>query len=1262
MPKYDINLRDYWRTIRKRRTIVILATILFTAFSCLFAFISNPEPRYEATSAVKVERVTDLTSLLLGTVYWSIRDNVATQAVIITSFPVMEQAAREMGLIPAAVSTAEVHKSEKYVRIVNSLRSRVTTELQENTNIINIKATAPTPADAALLANTVAEVFRQANMEDRNKKIRETREFIEKQLEVVQSRLQEAEDNLRKFEESTKLVAIDAQTAAVVSRLTTMESEVARLQQRRAEAQRQLEFLEQHRTGAQVGREGFYMENPPPQFGRLSGKLADLTLRRSVLLNDYTPEHPEVKEVSVEIRNVLSEMDKELRSVLSSTDRQIQDVESRLATARAQAMAIPESALALARLRREVDVNVQLYSQLKSKYQEALIQESGLIEEVKVVKPALEPTAAKDSRNVPINTATGAVIGLVVGLVLALVVETMDTSLATIEEIEEVLHIPVLGVIPSADAILHRDKSKEETKLLNDCLVTHFMPRSPVAEAYRSLRTNFQFIRKGKKAKVFLITSSTLQEGKTYNVVNLSLSLAQTGERVLLVDADLRRPIIHRIFGVEKRPGLAEYILGDYDGGFWGGAESLPPAGDLLDPDSGMGTWKKVVNDITSVMLGEFEIDELLRTPGADNLHIITAGAAPVNPGEIFRSSRFKEFLGQVRDAYDIVIIDTPPVLPVADAYEVAPQVDGVVLVYEAGRIGRGILRRAKVQLENVNASVLGVILNNVKPEVAPDLYRYRTEYYKSESDRESKSARPAGWRQVLAGLMSGTGAKLRRPAFAGGNGRGKRLLLLSLGAVFALVVGWQIYPTLHSSYQHLSSPATKSTVAATKVKAAKTPVVNPQKETQQVPAPSAKSKSPGKYFTKAILPPSERHSVSPQVLTAEPSDTKPASGSENPAVEPTTVEPAAALAAKTPSPDRPLPAEGESNPVPPPAVAAQQSLTMPVSGTRPEHPAVEPTSAGHGTVQAAHGPSSERPFPPHRESVPVQPQLVTAQQGDATPPSSSGAPRENSQERAAEPATVPTETATPPGKPSAGVEPQDIATKQPIPPEHRIVSPTATIEAPKHPSEGSIPPFREWEPISLKETDARQGGVEAPQASSVSSQNSPHPATEPPGAPTVSDTVVRTAKGTARVKATVPAQTRGQGLYRTTPQLAIIRSEPDVNAPVLQQVALGTELHVVTREGDWLKLRLRSGELGWIHQRLAEKAAPVQSSSVRIYLTVPQLARIRVEPDLNAPVLQQVPEGTELRAIARDGDWLKLELRDGDIGWIHQGLVKESG
>jgi capsular exopolysaccharide synthesis family protein len=511
-----------------------------------------------------------------------------------------------------------------------------------------------------------------------------------------------------------------------------------------------------------------------------------------------------VNSVDAELANVLSEMEKELRSMLTTMDGRLQDLGKRLEAARGQAMAIPDSVLTLARLRREVDVNGDLLAQLKAKYQEAMIQESGLIEEVKIIKPALEPTLPVNMPNTLMNTVTGGIIGLVVGLVLALIVETMDTSLGTIEDVEEILGIPVLGVIPSILEFAVGDKDQPAAKIRSEPLVTHFAPRSPVSEAYRSLRTNLQFIRTDKKAKVYLITSSSLQEGKTYNVVNLSLSLAQAGERVLLIDADLRRPTVHNIFGLERQPGLTDYILGT------GELEPRPDNTVVLDttltfsavqPDNG---WKKVTNNIIDLMLGEFGIDDILKTPGLDNLHIINAGQGLLNPAEILRSPRFKEFLHEVREHYDIIIVDTPPVLPVADAFEVAPEVDGVILVYEVGRIGRGILKRAKVQLENVNTNVLGVILNNVKPDVAPDFYRYRTDYYYSDEDRGEKSGSHSPWREffrqplrTLQNIIS----KIRLVPEAKGKGTVISLFLL-IGILAVAGLAWQNYPKIRSAFQ----------------------------------------------------------------------------------------------------------------------------------------------------------------------------------------------------------------------------------------------------------------------------------------------------------------------------------------------------------------------------------------------------------------------------------------------------------------------------
>jgi uncharacterized protein involved in exopolysaccharide biosynthesis len=608
MAKYDINIRDYWRIIRKRRTVVILATILFTVFSYLFAVISTPEPLYEATSAVKVEKATDLTTLLLGTVSWTSWDNVATQAVIITSFPVFEESARQMGLIPTNVSSAQVRSTHKYLQVVNALKSEIVTEQEGNTNIINITATSANATEAALLANTVAEVYRQNNVNERNKKVRETREFIEKQLQVVESRLQQAEKNLRNYEQSTKLVAIDAQSTAVIDRLISLENEVADLQQKRVEVKRQLGLLQKFLDGKQsVSQEAFYVEDPSPQLAKLTAKFRDLSLRREVLLNDYTEEHPEVDAVDAELFNVLSEMDKELRSMLATMEGRLRDLEKRLEAARDQAMAIPDSVLTLARLRREVEVNEDLLAQLKGKYQEVMIQESGLIEEVKIIKPALEPSHPINTPNTLMNTVTGGIIGLVVGLVLALIVETMDTSLGTIEDVEEILGIPVLGVIPSIEEFAASEKGENGVKLRTEPLVTHFAPRSPVSEAYRSLRTNLQFIGTDKKAKAYLITSSSLQEGKTYNVVNLSLSLAQAGEKVLLIDADLRRPAVHSIFGLKRQPGLTDYIMGT--------GELDPKSKDSIELDMTLtfnsrqtnNGWEKVTNTIIDLMLGDYQ-------------------------------------------------------------------------------------------------------------------------------------------------------------------------------------------------------------------------------------------------------------------------------------------------------------------------------------------------------------------------------------------------------------------------------------------------------------------------------------------------------------------------------------------------------------------------------------------------------------------------------------------------------------------------------
>jgi tyrosine-protein kinase Etk/Wzc len=308
---------------------------------------------------------------------------------------------------------------------------------------------------------------------------------------------------------------------------------------------------------------------------------------------------------------------------------------------------------------------------------------------------------------------TGIVMGLILGVVSAFGMEVFDTSMGTIEDVEESLQVPVLGAIPYL-GIDHKEKGKKDKEVSEKerarDLITHYDPKSLAAEAFRHLRTNLQFMSLESKGKTFLVTSSFVKEGKTLNVLNLALSVAQAGEKVLLVEADLRKPLIHRNFGLSKEPGLTDFVLGNY-------------------------TWQEVVNNISDVMLGDFEIEDILKTPGLDNLHIITAGTRPPNPTEILSSARFREFIKEAGQKYNFVFFDAPPILPVADATEIAPLVDGVILVYTVGRIGRGVLKRAKSSLDNVDAKVLGVILNNVKPEIGPDYFKYHSQHYYGPED-----------------------------------------------------------------------------------------------------------------------------------------------------------------------------------------------------------------------------------------------------------------------------------------------------------------------------------------------------------------------------------------------------------------------------------------------------------------------------------------------------------------------------------------------
>ncbi|MCP3953138.1 MAG: AAA family ATPase [Desulfobacterales bacterium] len=718
MAQYDVDLRDYWRIIKKRKSIILLMVLMVGVCSYGFAKLKEPRPLFSATAAIKIERSTTMASLFMGG-FFTQGENLVTHAYIVTSYPVLMETAKALGLLPADLTLDAIRSNKKYLEDLEALKKKVTAAREEGTNIINIEAISTAPEEAALIANTIARAYREFNIREKNRKTFETKAFIEEQLGKTHQNLKAAEDKLRSFKEGYALFAMDVQTQNLLSRLDGVETEYEQVHRQQDEIDAQFQMFEQTTAGTTISIDRLHFSpDPDSPLYALRAKLGEMLLKRETLKMNYTDEHPEVMGINDNIRAVVTELSNELKTLLEKLNTREQELNERLNTLRQQSMGLPEKALKLVRLQREVATYEALYSQLKARHQETLISESGRIEEVSIVRPALVPL---EPFNIPSKTMivlTGLVMGLIIGVLLGFGLEVFDTSMGTIEDVEALLKVPVIGVIP----FMNKDEKNKKgiKKIISDKdrkvdLIAHYDPKSLLAEAFRTLRSNLEFMRVDKKSKSFLVTSSFVQEGKTFNVVNLALSMAQLGKKVLLVEADLRKPVIHKMFGINRIPGLTDYILGNY-------------------------TWQEIRHTITDVMLGDFELEEILRTPGLDNLNIITAGTNPPNPAEILRSERFKDFLSAAYKQYDMIFIDAPPVLPVADATEISTLVDGILMVYTVGKIGRGVLKRAKVNLDNVGGKVVGIILNNVKPEAGPDYFKYHTQYYYGPDSDDKKT------------------------------------------------------------------------------------------------------------------------------------------------------------------------------------------------------------------------------------------------------------------------------------------------------------------------------------------------------------------------------------------------------------------------------------------------------------------------------------------------------------------------------------------
>ena len=743
MAQYEMNLRDYWLIVRRRRMWIIGTTVVTMLVALWLA--RQKVPVYQATATVKFEQATSLSGLLVEVLSYSSSDSIETQATLIKSYPVLEEVARRLGRLPPATGEVAVRESRSYQAVLDAIGSKLKTSRLPNTSILEITATSTNSKEARDLANTVAEVYRDYNKQNRNARMTEARKFIEAQLREVEGRVKRAEEEVWAFRDANRVISPGAESTVLLSLFTQVRGDMEKTRQQRTE----LEELQARlaRTDPASMTERVYVETTNPALLRMQTAQTELTMERTQLALEVTDKHPRLRAIDDRLREVRFEMRREIGAQVATLKNREEILGRQMAELMQKNREVPAIELSLQRLQRDAKVNDDLLTLLKTKHQEALIKESEGVEEVALVRPATEPTSPVGGDT--LNTMlVGALLGLMLGLVLAFVQETLDTSIGTIEDVESYLDVKVLGIVPHIDprgtverllerrpALAQMDPEALQSHAL---LITHFDPKSPVAEAYRTLRTNIQFQRMERGGKVLVVTSPTLQEGKTTTIVNLALTMAQSGQKTLLVGANMRRPSIHRFFGIPREPGLSDILVGN-------------------------ARWQDCVRGVADILMGRFEMEDIMASPGLDNLHIIEAGPIPANPSELLSTAAMRDFLHAVSAEYDIVLIDTPPILPVTDSAIVAGQVDGVLLVYQAGKVGRLVLKRAKAHLESARAKVWGIVLNDLQTEISGYTYtHYYTHYYGEETDPDSTSTGVVGRALDFARGKLGLGA--RRP------------------------------------------------------------------------------------------------------------------------------------------------------------------------------------------------------------------------------------------------------------------------------------------------------------------------------------------------------------------------------------------------------------------------------------------------------------------------------------------------------------------
>ena len=716
LPSHESAIGESIRILLKRKWVII--SCLVTIFSVVAIASLKQTPVYEAGGTIEINKP-DASLNFQNSATFSIDSydptELETELKILQSDLLATQVIRELNLDrrpefagqapPSSPTSLDLTPDpllsdpSRASAMVGSFRGSLRVALSPNTRIIEVHYRNPDPQMAATVVNTLMQTYVENNFKARFESTMQASEWLQKQLIDLQMKVETSQEKLVKYQREHEILGTDEKQNIIMEKLDELNKQLTDAESDRMNKEATYRLIESGDPDAIASSAGGLedsasgAQSASQLLQTLLAKQADLKIQSADLSTQFGPSYPKLTQINNQLKEIDTQLQAEMKKIASKVRGQYTTALGRenmlhdaLEKQKQEANKLNESAIEYNLLKRDAETYRQLYEGLLQKMREAGVSAGLKSNNFRIVDSARAPMSPIEP-NIPRNLMFALVLGLASGVGLAFLIEGLDNTVRTTEQAQMVSGLASLGMIPLGSKSAREGPNPKRLILASSKeaveLVTQARPQSQMAESYRALRTSLLLSNLGAPPKVIMVTSALPQEGKSTTSINTSVVLAQKGVRVLLIDADLRRPSIHKTLGMGPHSGLSNVLTG---------STTLEQA--------------------------------IVHTTILPNLFVLPAGTPPPNPAELLASSEMRDLLTRLRGEYDHIVIDTPPSLSVTDAVVLSPRADAVLLVIRSGQTTKQALRRSRDILTQVNAKVVGVLLNAVDLS-SPDYYYY---------------------------------------------------------------------------------------------------------------------------------------------------------------------------------------------------------------------------------------------------------------------------------------------------------------------------------------------------------------------------------------------------------------------------------------------------------------------------------------------------------------------------------------------------------